>query len=329
MAYYNIEEYPIIPGNPDSGIAVCIGWQDATTLTNTYPMLTDKCAIIGSLYLAQGINAMIRNLALNPGIRILYLWRHDDNSLSQQGIYATNALLKLWREGVDELHMCDDFTLEKEIPVAVFDTIRSSVEICVIDEVPPGKLLEKIRPLAANPYMEARSFPDPVYETPTLFPSEKAGFVVHSKTIYDAWLELLFHIDRFGELYEGGGMHTRRVLAITWVAESESGNFPISANMPETLQRKLCITPEQILEYAKDHFLGYGKADSDSYTYGNRMHRWTGHFDQIEAVTSLLHKNLATRQAYVSISVPDRDLSGSIRSRPVWSAYNFYKTAMR
>ena len=65
MAYYNIDEYPIALGD-DVGNALCVGWQDAFVLVDRQPVLRDRCAIIGSLYVVQGINAMIRNLALNP-----------------------------------------------------------------------------------------------------------------------------------------------------------------------------------------------------------------------------------------------------------------------
>ena len=311
MAYYNIKEYPIVIGNPDSGVALCVGWWDAGDLTDVHPALIEQCAIIGSLYLGNGINAMIRNLALNPGIRVVYLWRRDENSLSSKGIYATNTLLKLWREGVDALRMCDGFTLEKEIPVAIFDTIRDSVEIRVIDDVPESHLSRTVTYCTANPYMEAHSFPDPEYKVPMIFPSEQIGFVAHGETVYDAWLEALFHIYRFGSPHKNRDVLSKQVLSLTWVAKNETGAFPECAYMPEQLQRNLCVLPEQIAEYATNHFLQHAEVAPGSYTYGNRMHRWDGEFDQIEAAVSLLRENPATRQAYIAISVPDYDLLGN------------------
>ena len=171
------------------------------------------------------------------------------------------------------MRMCSDFTLEKEISVSVFDTVRESVEIRVIDEVSESRLLEVISQNAANPYMEQHSFPDPVYETPAVFPSEKVGFVVRSKTVESAWLEAVFHIDRFGDLYEGRGTPYKRVGSLTWVIENERGDFPECVHIPKMLQKKLQIAREQIADYAITHFFEYGLAHahpSPHYTYGEQ-----------------------------------------------------------
>ena len=48
----------------------------------------------------------------------------------------------------------------------------------------------------------------------------------------------------------------------------------------------------------------------------NRMHKWGGRFNQIEAAVSLLQADPATRQAYVSISEPERDLLGNKTQPP-------------
>ena len=319
MAHYNTDEYPIVVGNSDSGNALCVSWQNAFGLADRYPTLTNQCAIIGSLYVAQGINVMIRNLALNPGIRVLYLWRQGRESLSQRGMHATNILLELWEKGVNDMRMCSDFTLEKEISVSVFNTVRASVEIRVIDEVSESRLLEVISQNATNPYMEPHSFPDPVYETPAVFPSEKVGFVVRSKTVESAWLEAVFHINRFGDLYEGRGTPYRRLGSLTWVIEDETGDFPECVHIPKTLQKKLQVAREQVADYAITHFFEYGLAHSDAgphYTYGERMHNWGGQFNQVEAAVALLKKDPATRQAYVAISEPARDLLGNNTQPP-------------
>ena len=313
MAYYKSKEYKIVIGNSDSGTALCVGWRNASNFVNAHPVLTDQCAIIGSLYSAQGINAMIRNLALNPGIRVLYLWRQDEDSLTERGVYATNILLKLWDEGVNDLRMCDDFTLEKEIPLDVFNTVRSSVKIQEIYEVAEKRALTKIESLVADLYMEPCSFPDPEYEAPQIFPSEKAGFAVHAKTVYDAWLKVLYHVGRFGDLHTSNGIQTKRLLSIIWVAESELEDFPACTNMPEALVDKLFVAPDHILDYAKNHFLECGEVDSGSYSYSDRMYRWDGYFDQIAMAISRLREDPTTRQVYVSISMPNYDLSKSIQ----------------
>ena len=307
MSYYNIEEYPIVTGNTDSGVALCVGWQDAFKLASNYPTLSDQCAIVGSLYLAQGINAIIRNLALNPGIRVLYLWRQGKESLSQRGIHATTMLLNLWDKGVDDSGVCDDFTLEKEIPIDILNQVRESVSIRIIDEVPLHSLPDALEAITADPYMESQSFPDPVYEAPAIFPSERTGFAIHCETIYEAWLEILFHIERFGEFYEGAA-RTKRLCSFTWIAENESGEAPDCVNVPEALQKKLSVSPDLILEYVKENFLQPRGSPTGAYTYGDRLYNWDGGFNQVEAVIKLLRKSADTRRAFLSTAIPNADL---------------------
>ena len=307
MTYYNIEEYPIVTGSPSSGIALCVGWQDAFKLVSKYPMLSDQCAIVGSLYLAQGINAMIRNLALNPGIRVLYLWRQGKESLSQRGIHATTMLLRLWDEGVDDSGMCNDFMLEKEIPIDSLNQIRESVNIRIIDAVPLHSLPDVLETVAADPYMRPQNFPDPVYEAPAVFPSEQTGFVIRRETIYEAWLEILFHIERFGEFY-GDATRTKRLCAFTWIAENESGGAPDCVNVPKALQRNLSVSQDLILEYVKENFLQHRSSPTGAYTYGDRLHNWGEGFNQVEAVIRLLQKSTDTRRAFLSTTIPNADL---------------------
>ena len=306
MSYYNIEEYPIATGNPDSGTALCTGWQDAFTVTTEHPTISDRCAIVGSLYVAQGINAVIRNLALNPGIRVLYLWRQGKESLSQKGIHATNTLLQLWHKGVNGMNMCNDFTLEKEIPVGVFDQVRKGVAIRIIDDVLPNKLPNVLETETVSPYMEPQNFPKPVYEAPAVFPSEQVGFVVRKKAIYEAWLEALFHIERFGELHKSG-MPTKRLRSLTWIAEDEPGDAPDCLYMPEKLQRALSVSTGALLEYVKEQFLHYGDTQS-AYTYGGRLCRWNGLFDQVDVAITTLRKSPNTRRVFLSTLIPNTDL---------------------
>lgn len=307
MSYYNIEEYPIVTGNPNSGVALCTGWQDAFTLVEKYPTLSDTCAIIGSLYIAQGINAVIRNLTLNPGIRVVYLWRQGKESLSQRGIRATNMLLQLWKKGVNNARRCDDFTLEKEIPTDILDRMREAVEIRIIDEIPGDALSDTLEHITANPYMEPQEFPDPIYETPDVFPSEQAGFLIRQKTIYETWLEVLFHIERFGEHHKHG-MPTKRLRSCTWIAEDQSESTPDCPHIPETLQRNLSVSPDLILEYVKEHFLQYGNSQTSAYTYGNRLCRWGGLFDQVDTAITTLREYPNTRRLFLSTLIPSADL---------------------
>ena len=140
-----------------------------------------------------------------------------------------------------------------------------------------------------------------------VFPSEQVGFVVRQKTIYEAWLEVLFHIERFGEIYKNG-IPTKRLRSFTWIAENQSESIPDCISMPKTLQENLSVSPDTILEYVKEHFLQYGSAQTSADTYGNRLCRWGGLFDQIDATITALQKFPNTRRAFLSTFVPSVDL---------------------
>lgn len=142
----------------------------------------------------------------------------------------------------------------------------------------------------------------------TIFPSEKVGFVVRRKTIYDAWLETLSHIEQFGELHEYGAS-TKRLRSFTWIAENESGDTPNCSHISEELQKMLSVTPDLILEYVKKHFLQYGGTQTSAYNaYGTRLCIWGGLFNQVEAVIAMLKECPETRRAFLSTFRPSVDL---------------------
>lgn len=311
MTYYSIEKYRIVIGNEKSGTALCVGWNDSDNLVQEQPKLLKQCHIIGSLFLPDGINAVIRNLALNPSIQVLYMWRFGETSRTKVGIRATETLLQVWENGVNKLRTYGDFTLEKEIPLEVFNTVRASVEIRVVDSVPPDKLTDSIVYSEEQlPYMTPQKFPEPAYQPPSVYPSEGAGFMVHQETVEEAWLQVLHAIIRYGALCGSQNLPTKRLRCITWVIHNEIGKYPSCENIPIALQERVSAAPEMLDEYVGQFLNPDNEKSGATYTYGGRLRKWGGSFDQLNAVIKLLREQPGTRQAYVSIFEPNIDLSG-------------------
>ena len=145
------------------------------------------------------------------------------------------------------------------------------------------------------------------YKASDVFLPKQIGFVVHHKTIYNVWLETLFHIEQFGEIYESDTV-TKHLRTVTWIAEDESGDTPDCLHMSKRLQKNLSVSPDLILKYVKKHFLQYGDIKTSMHTYGNRLCRWNGLFDQIDAVIAMLREHPNTRKAFLSTFVPNSDL---------------------
>lgn len=152
--------------------------------------------VIGNLYSAQGINAMIRNVMANPNIRVIVIWGSE---MSLSGL----SLLKLMEAGVDGERKIQGARgeLEKEIPDKIIELFRTKVKVVDLrgrdaktlnNEV--KKLGEKqLKPFAAK----ARTFPksEPVIR---VLPSEQTGFRVSSPTVAQTWLKLLNEIYKYG-----------------------------------------------------------------------------------------------------------------------------------
>ena len=141
----------------------------------------------------------------------------------------------------------------------------------------------------------------------TIFPSEQAGFVIRNKTIYEGWIEVLSHIEQFGKPHKNGAS-TKHLHSLVWIAEDESEGTPNCPHIPKTLQKNLSIAPEAILEYVKKHFLQYGGTQTSADIYGNRLCRWGGLFDQVDAAITALQESPDTKRAFLSTLIPSNDL---------------------
>ena len=98
---YQPDKYNVHLGE-GAHVGFCTVWNEAEAVLRRAPVLKEKCAITGTLYGRDGANVIIRNLALNPQIRRVYLWGHGPLSNTKFGTMGREVLTALWKNGVDD-----------------------------------------------------------------------------------------------------------------------------------------------------------------------------------------------------------------------------------
>lgn len=313
---YQFEKYKVFLGEGKS-VGFCTCWNEPAKALEQLPELYKKAAIVGSLYSRHGVNIIIRNLALNPQIRRIYLWDYGPLSCSEFGASGKDILKSLWSNGVDsDSHQVrgTNFKLEKEIDLAVVEKIRNSVELVAVGELPLATAVERIKDQTAKPYMEPVCFPEAVPEPVEIFPSELVGWLVRADFIVEAWLRVVERIMRYG-LIKGTqyGQKQRELIGVTWVIAKEDPVFPrLPEDWPDDIKKVTGATKAAIDQYHAV-FLSAEKPAGITYTYGNRLRQYpspASFFDQIqEVIIAQLKKSLDTRRAVATTMVPwlDKD----------------------
>jgi len=310
---YQPDKYRVYLGEGKS-VGFCTVWNEPERAIRECPDLLKRSAIVGTLYSRQGVNIILRNLALNPQIRSLYLWNHGTLSCSPFGISGKEVLMKIWEHGINDKREIPgtDFKLEKEIDHNIVNSIRENVKL---KEVLSSDLNNEVKQFPeenASPYMEPVRFADAIPEEVETFPSEKAGFLVRGKTVIDAWTRVVDRIMRYGTVKGTQyGSKQRELIGVTWVVENEDLENPnMNVDWPEGLKKTTSLNKEAI-EHYRSIFLSPESPGGVSYTYGNRLMRYpnpNGPIDQIEEVIlKELKLSPDTRRATATTMVPSID----------------------
>jgi len=172
--------------NLDTGdVALCGAFDDRASI------LADlderRIAFIAPLASRAELEWLVRGLHLHPGIGHLVVFGDD---VRVQG----DALLALWREGLDEHGRISGSRgrLGAPLDAAVVDPLRADVTILDMRGRPAAEVAAAIADLPAlAPEREALSLADPAIPERKVFLSRKTSFPVFSSDTGDAWLQLL------------------------------------------------------------------------------------------------------------------------------------------
>ncbi len=256
LELYKHSEFPVIIGNPKSSLGLCVVWQDVERVVNFHPEFKEKFAIIGNLRSPFGINVILYNLALNPTIRHVVVWGPDKLSNTNIGLAGKNALLELWKSGIDEQRQIVNtpFKLVEEIDSSIVPTILRNVQTHEMSN--QEKIdLNSLPNSPAEKYMESVKFPEFVVKAPETFPSEGFTFPIREKKGADAFLSLLYHIWKYGQKtpIDTEGEDVKEIRGPVVVIENEDTE---NIHLPEWLleTKALGISKESLENYYKTQF---------------------------------------------------------------------------
>lgn len=300
-------------GSPTSSLGLCLLW---TPQERVLPvLLPNSYAVAGNLYSREGISYIVRNVLARPTIRTLVLCGRDM-------IGSGAALVALMSQGIDEQHRVigEGTQLHQEIPLAAIEQFRRGVRLIdARDRVRP----ETIAALLA----EVGHVPEPFLPAPQVFPhreptaetlpAEENGFVLHARTVRDAYLKLLWHVLTFGP--RTGTQHSsdqRELLNVMTVISDEPADpahFSHADWMPFSRQSLGERQPDGNFSGYLGQFVHAGLADAGvSYTYGDRLRAFDGSdsggkIDQVAAIIADVQQSGHSRRAVATLWNPTQD----------------------
>lgn len=316
---YQPEKYKVYLGKGRSS-GFCTVWNEPEAVFNKSKIIRDNSVMLGTLYSRQGVSVILRNLALNPQIRTVYLWGNGALSNTKFGIAGRSTLTSLWQKGIskDGTIGGTQFKIEKEIDAKTVKKIISNVKLADVSD----KSIADVEKLLissdkkSGSYMKPVEFPETAREHIDIFPSEEVGWLMRGKTITESWLKLVERIMRYGTTKGTQyGYQQRELIGATWVSsepDPENPDFSLAKDWPYSLKELVGATPESIKEYFSI-FLSPTMPTDVSYTYGNRLMAYPNpngkhSIDQIEEI---LKKNLIdspdSRRAVATTMVPTVD----------------------
>lgn len=249
--------------------------------------------VIGNLYSAQGINAIIRNVMANPNIRTIVIWGSE---MSLSG----HSLLMFVRNGIDKERKIikGRGVIEAEIPDSVIKLFRESIEIVDLRGRSKDELIAKLEELAK---LKKKPFADKPQEFPKsepkveILPSERTGYYVRGKTVAQTWLKLLNEIYKYGRAKHTRYAHDNELKEILNLTAVVSEEDPEEVYFPEYLPFERGELEAYYAEIMTDR-----EVPGVAYNYGRRM-RLHFEVDQIEKMKELL-KNRPDSKKMIAVT---------------------------
>lgn len=316
MNLFQENKYPVVLGREGASVGFCSVWNKIEIATQLAPEILEKSSVVGTLYSRQGVNPILRNLALNPHIRTLALWGNGTLSNTPFGRSGSDILKALWENGMEgSIVGGTEFEVDNEIDPEIIETIRKNVELLDVSDLDAKAAAEKLPDTLGEAYMEPREFDPPVPKAVATFPHESVGFTLRGNTVLDAWQKTIFHIMRYG-IVKGTqyGMEQRELPGVQWTIENEAGTFPedVPQDWPNELKETIGVTEAAIKEY-HDVFLSGESREGVAYTYGSRLRSWKvdGMDTPVDQVKTAIIGNLASspdsRRAAMTTLIPQID----------------------
>jgi thymidylate synthase len=269
--------------------------------------------ITGTLYSKEGVSIILRNLALNPYIKYLYVWAFNLLSKTSFGVMGKNMLEALWKSGINDDHsLCSTGELiHKEIKVETIRNIVKNVELINVSDFSLEEVIKKAKrhqTEKVSSYMKPLNFPEATRDTTKPFASEEVGWCVRGATLAKTWTKVVDRIIRYGSVKktEYGNMQ-KELQAVTWVIENQPIDNLTLPEWPTEVLEHIGFNLESIKQYKKQ-FLDPVLPKDASYTYGQRLNAYLGNVNQIKQIIDHINTFSNTRRAIATTFYPPDDL---------------------
>lgn len=262
--------------NKPAGIAIVCGW---TKKEMVWKMIyeKEKVAVLGQLYSKEGINYVIRNIFLNPGIKhIVFVGQDLSGSMKEFIDFLENGKSKYIHKEIS-----DDCLKEF---CNYFSSNYGMVELEYLNDY-----IEKLTITNKDWRGSALSFSEHKIVLADTLPSEETCFRVEDEKIANVWLKVLDRIIKFGkEKMSSYGELQRELLNIVTVINKDSSKDPF---LPDYMY----CNEQDILSYYPQ-LMTANLPQGIEYTYGSRLRDHEG-VNQIEGMIKELEKERYSRRA--------------------------------
>lgn len=290
--------------NPRGNVGVVTLWTPPEKVWNNllqkFPRLFEQdspLVALTSLY-GNGIPQMLANLVYNPQIKALAITGTDMN------VVRSSKYLQGFLQG--EIEPCEiggvsmnrvkgtTFALDAQLRPEMFQHLR-------VEQFPPREL-EKIAEFASQSFPSspqariAIKLHEPEFKD---FPSDTTNHHIVANTSLEAWMEVMYRIDRFGETVTLGAKGQRRSL---FNLDVDIKNAAVDVEQALDFG----FSPKTAREYQEQILSGEIPGEGN-YGYGNRLRKhWGG--DALQIVGENLRKDPTDRYQHISLWDTTRDL---------------------
>jgi thymidylate synthase len=246
-----------------SNIGICTLWTPKDSICSKLDK--KSFSVGGQLYSKRGVNFILRNVLANPLIDHIILCGSDRSESGE-------AFLKFMKNGVDKNYRVkgdEKCEIHKEIGRKSLEKFRKSVKLVDMrGKVNLSELRRKIRLIKQRKraWARAKKFKESKLQAADKFPSEKSTFNVRADYVWEAWVQILRLIMKFGS--KKGMIKIGEVKELVNVIAVIDKEDPYEPELSDIFD----FNKKDIKLYFKDFYSP--KKGGESYNYGERLYAY-------------------------------------------------------
>lgn len=223
-------------------------------------------AVGGQLYSKRGINFMIRNILANPFISKIIICGADRSGSGE-------ALINLFKNGIDKenrIIKSEDTQIDQQIDASAIEDFRKNIKLINLNgEIEPEKIKTKLKTFEKEKsklWSKPRQFKELKKIKVEKFPSEKVTFYTRADYIWQAWVQMVRKIWKFGSIK---GMikvgQVKELVNLVTVIQNEDPYKPLNLELFGLNRKDLDV-------YYKAFFTP--SKGAEAYNYGERIFKY-------------------------------------------------------